>query len=83
MICVVRLKFENVSNKLEKEARTSLKTPPGIVERLSFEHEMKVNRQIKREPSFWSFDWFFQYSANACGILMDFGTGSFDVMLRF
>ena len=36
------------------------------------------NRQTESEPSFWSFDWFSEHSANA--ILMDFETSSFNAV---
>ena len=40
----------------------------------------KEDRRTENKPSFWSSDWFCKQSTNVCAILLDFRTGSFDVV---
>ena len=49
------------------------------IEQLSGDFERKAGDLNEGEPSFWSFDWFCEQSANARAILNDLGTCSFDI----
>ena len=48
--------------------------------RAVFIWRLNKNRQNEREPSFWSFNWLCEHSANTRAILLDFGRCSFDVV---
>ena len=72
-VLCVPLKVTGYKSKQISPAKVSLSTHFSAPEWFSSDLGTRTG-----EPNFWSFDWFREHSANACAVLLDFGTCSFD-----